>query len=145
MIARYPLDKISSVADNTYMERTPDITEQVEEFLAPLAPFPAQPFRAIADAMDVLIEDGPALGRPLVDVINLDPDYRDLVALFGRHLKELRPLGTHVRILFTFGPDRNLVLLYAGDKAGDWKKWYPTAIREAARLYREYLEDTGQA
>ncbi len=107
--------------------------------------FPGQPTRSIMDAVERLIDDGPALGRPLVDVIKLVPDYRDLVALFGNHLKELRPLGTDVRILFTFGPDRTLVLLYAGDKVGEWKRWYKTAIREAAQLYRDYLEETGQA
>ena len=46
-----------------------------------------------------------------------------------------------IRILCTFGPDRTLVLLYAGDKAGEWNRWYRTAIPEAARLYREYLDD----
>ncbi len=144
--SKYHLDKISARMDSLDVpeSRTPDITEQVEEFLAPLDPFPAQPMRAILDAMDRLEEDGPALGRPLVHVINLDPDYRDVVPLFGRHLKELRPLGTDVRILFTFGPDRTLVLLYAGDKEGQWTKWYRGAIAEAARLYRQYLEDTDQ-
>lgn len=120
-------------------QRTPDITEQVEAFLLPLEPFPAQPMRAILDAMDRLEEDGPALGRPLVDVINLEPDYRDAVSVFGKHLKELRPLGTSVRILFTFAPDRTLVLLYAGDKGGQEKAWYRGAITEAARLYADYL------
>lgn len=110
-----------------------------------LPQYPEQPTRGIVDAMDVLELDGPALGRPLVDVIKLVPEYSDLVPLFGNHLKELRPLGTDVRILFAFGPDRTLVLLYAGDKAGNWRGWYPTAIREAAVLYREYLKGTGQA
>ena len=126
------------------MARTTDITEQVEAFMQPLAPYPEQPMRAILDAMDVLEEDGPALGRPLVDVIQLEPDYREFIPLFGKHLKELRPLGTDVRILFTFGPDRTLVLLFAGDKAGNWKRWYGIAVAEAARLYTRYLEDTGQ-
>lgn len=126
------------------MERTPDITEQVETFLDTLPQYPAQPTRAIVDAVDHLAEVGPTLGRPLVDVIKLEPDYRDLLPLFGHHLKELRPLSTDVRILFTFGPDRALVLLWAGDKTGDWTRWYREAIRGAARLYRQYLEDTGQ-
>jgi len=30
------------------------------------------------------------------------------------------------------------------DKAGDWKRWYRTAIAEATRLYVEYLRETGQ-
>lgn len=49
-----------------------------------------------------------------------------------------------IRILFTFGPDRTLVLLYAGDKAGAWNTWYRRAIPEAARLYRGYLTTTNQ-
>lgn len=51
-------------------------------------------------------------------------------------------MGT-IRILFAFGPNRVPVLIYAGDKAGDWNRWYPAAIKEAARLYREYQEDIG--
>ena len=60
------------------------------------------------------------------------------------HLKEIRPLGTSVRIIFTFAPNRTPILLYAADKAGDWNAWYPRAIREAERLYEEYLQETGQ-
>lgn len=127
------------------MNRTPDITSQVEEFMQALPQFPDQPTRAIVDAMDVLEEDGPALGRPLVDQVKLQPDYPAEADLFGHRLKELRPLGTDVRILFTFAPDRTLVLLYAGDKEGQWNRWYRTAIPEAARLYREYLEATDQS
>lgn len=78
-------------------------------------------------------------------MIGLEPDYREFIPLFGKHLKELRPLGTEIRILFIFGPDRTLVLLYGGNKEGEWTRWYRTAIPEAARLYRKYLEDTGQA
>jgi hypothetical protein len=95
----------------------------------------------IVDAIDHVAKGGPTVGRPLVAEISLDPDYRDLVPLFGKHLKEIRPLSTDIRILCTFTAERRLVLLYAGDKAGDWKRWYRTAIREAARLYRDYLEE----
>jgi hypothetical protein len=56
-------------------------------------------------------------------------------------LKELR-IGT-IRILFTFGPNRVPVLLIAGDKQGDWSRWYSRAIREAADLYRDYLKAEG--
>lgn len=59
-------------------------------------------------------------------------------------VEELRPPGTDIRILFTFAPDRTLVLLYAGDRAGTWNAWYRRAIPEAARLYRDYLETTNQ-
>ena len=116
----------------------PDLTDQVAEFIAILPDHPAMPTRAIIDAVDCVAEFGPAVGRPLVGEISLEPDYREYVALFGRHLKEIRPLGTDVRILCTFNADRRLVLLYAGDKAGDWTKWYRTAIAAAARMYERY-------
>jgi hypothetical protein len=32
----------------------------------------------------------------------------------------------------------------AGDKEGEWNRWYRRAIPEAARLYSEYLRETGQ-
>lgn len=112
--------------------------------MAPLPEYPQQPTRAIIDAVDYVSENGPAARRPVLGEITLLPDYRDVVPLFGNHLREIRPLGTDVRILCAFGPDRMLVLLYAGDKEGQWTRWYPRAIREAARLYAQYLEDTGQ-
>jgi hypothetical protein len=109
-----------------------------------LPQYPGQPTRSIADAVDGLAEIGPTLGRRLVDRIELEPDHRGLIPLFGRRLKELRPLGTDIRILFTFAPDRTLVLLYAGDKSGGWNNWYRRAIEEAAGLYRDYLAATNQ-
>lgn len=113
--------------------------------MAPLPQFPAQPTRGILDAVQFVIENGPAARRPLLGEVNLEPDYRDEFAVFGHHLREIRPPSTDVRILCTFGPDRTLVLLFAGDKAGDWKGWYREAIPEAARIYTEYLRETGQS
>ena len=124
--------------------RSPEVTDQVEAFLSTLPQYPSQPTRAIVDAVDVLAEEGPTLGRPLVDRIELEPEYRALVPLLGHRLKQLRPLGTDIRILLTFGPDRTLVLLYAGDKTGEWSDWYRRAIPEAGRRYRDYLLATGQ-
>ena len=60
-------------------------------------------------AIDLLAEHGPGLGRPLVDTI-----HGSTIA----NLKELRP-GT-VRILFAFDPWRSSILLAAGDKSGRW-------------------------
>ena len=40
------------------------------------------------------------------------------------NVKELRPGlsgASKVRLLFVFDPDRQAVLLVAGDKAGDWR------------------------
>lgn len=112
--------------------------------MASLPMYPGQPTRAILDAVDYIEQEGPAATRPVLAEVNLEPDYREFTELFGHHLREVRPLGTDVRILCTFGPDRTLVLLYAGDKVGQWNRWYRAAITEAARLYRVYLGDTGQ-
>ena len=40
-----------------------------------------------------------ALPLEAVDRVELEPEHRELIPLFGRRLKELRPLGTDIRIL----------------------------------------------
>jgi hypothetical protein len=55
-------------------------------------------------------------------------------------MKELRPLGSNVRILFAFDPRRMAILLIGGDKTGKWKEWYEEMIPVADRLYAEHLE-----
>ncbi|MFD4403994.1 type II toxin-antitoxin system RelE/ParE family toxin [Nocardia sp. NPDC058499] len=90
----------------------------------------------VGQALAALLDEGPALGRPLVDRIKGSP--------LLHNLKELRPGSTgasEIRILFVFDPDRNAVLLVAGDKAGRWTNWYREAIPEAELRYAEYLED----
>lgn len=63
-------------------------------------------------AIDTLSSDGPNLGRPLVDSIEGSKVH---------NMKELRPGSkrrSEVRILFVFDPQRQAILLIAGDKAG---------------------------
>lgn len=83
----------------------------------------------VVQAIDVLAEVGPGLGRPLVDTI---------AGSTFQNLKELRP-GT-VRILFAFDPWRSSVLLVAGDKSGRWQAWYREAIPLAEERYERYLK-----
>lgn len=61
----------------------------------------------------------------------------------SRHpnMKELRPLGGYIRVLFAFDPRRSAILLTGGDKTGRWEEWYEEAIPEADRLYDIYLEE----
>jgi hypothetical protein len=76
---------------------------------------------------------GPDEGRPLVDRITGSRLH---------NLKELRPAstgGTEVRILFVFDPIRQMVLLVAGDKTGNWRGWYDTAIPLAEARYAQHL------
>ncbi|HVB42399.1 MAG TPA: type II toxin-antitoxin system RelE/ParE family toxin [Streptosporangiaceae bacterium] len=87
----------------------------------------------ISQAITVLAEEGPALGRPLVDTI---------AGSKLPNLKELRPGsagGTEVRLLFIFDPQRRAVFLVGGDKAGKWSQWYKAAIPQAELAYAEHL------
>jgi hypothetical protein len=89
----------------------------------------------VGQAITALLEEGPSLGRPLVDRIkgsNL------------HNLKELRPGSagaTEIRMLFIFDPARNAVLLVAGDKAGQWTAWYRQSIPLAEARYTTYLKE----
>ena len=87
---------------------------------------------AINEAVAKLEEHGPSLGRPLVDTLS----YTRL-----SNLKELRPPGTFIRILFAFDPRRTAILLLGGDKQDRWSKWYREYIPIAERLYEEYLAE----
>src|SRR5262245_35686170 len=82
-------------------------------------------------AVERLQEQGPALGRPIVGEISSSRIH---------NMKELRPAGTSIRILFVFDPRRTAILLLAADKADHgWNQWYRAAINEAEQLYDEYL------
>jgi hypothetical protein len=86
----------------------------------------------VAQAVAALREEGPALGRPLVDRLKGSAIH---------HLKELRPGSrgrSEIRIIFAFDPDRAALLLLGGDKAGNWQRWYRDNIPIAERLYLEY-------
>ena len=86
----------------------------------------------VAQAVAALREEGPALGRPLVDRLKGSAIH---------HLKELRPGSrgrSEIRIIFAFDPDRSALLLLGGDKAGNWQRWYRDNIPIAERLYLEY-------
>ncbi|GAA0547683.1 type II toxin-antitoxin system RelE/ParE family toxin [Actinomadura livida] len=75
---------------------------------------------------------GPTLGRPLVDTL----EHSEL-----RNLKELRPGSrgrSEIRMLFVFDPDPAAIFLVAGDKAGQWSRWYDEAIPLAEARYAEY-------
>jgi len=50
-------------------------------------------------------------------------------SLVATKVKELRPRGGYLRILFRFDPRKTGILLTAGNKEGLWEQWYKTAIR----------------
>ena len=55
-------------------------------------------------------------------------------------MKELRPRGGHMRVLFAFDPRRMAILPMGGDKNQRWRSWYAEAIPIADQLYDEHLQ-----
>jgi hypothetical protein len=105
----------------------------VEAWLLGLADEEPKTADLVEEAIDMLAATGPTLGRPLVDKIKGSAYH---------NMKELRPAsagGSEVRILFVFDPQRQAILLTAGDKAGDWKGWYQRNIPLADERYGEHL------
>ena len=57
-------------------------------------------------------------------------------------MKELRPPSsgmTEIRLIFAFDPVREAIFLVAGDKAGNWDRWYVGAIKLADERFAEHL------
>jgi hypothetical protein len=112
-----------------------EMVNEVRQWLHQLRRTDRATARLVGQAITALLDEGPALGRPLVD------------RLKGSHLhnlKELRPGSggaSEVRILFIFDPERNAVLLVAGDKSGQWTAWYRQAIPLAEERYAAYLKE----
>lgn len=114
------------------------MTTQVEDFLDALYEADRDSHRLVNQAILVLEHSGPAEGRPLVDTVT---------ASNIANMKELRPPSTgqsEIRILFVFDPWRSAILLIAGDKSGEWNRWYRHAIPEAEQLYAAYLKEREQ-
>ena len=84
----------------------------------------------VTAAVGALEQGGPALGRPFVDAVHT-----------SRHanMKELRPRGGHLRVMFAFDPRRTAILLLGGDKTGDWDTWYREMIPSADELYDDHM------
>ena len=77
---------------------------------------------------------GPALGRPDVDTLK-ESKYTNM--------KELRfkAQGGVWRVAFAFDPERDAILLVAGDKSGGSEKtFYRRLIEKADKRYKEHLE-----
>jgi hypothetical protein len=101
------------------------LVDEVRDWLRALDPATRQ---RVARAIDLLVEIGPGLGRPVVDTIR---------GSTLTNLKELR-VGT-VRVLFVFDPWRAAVLLVGGDKDRRWTEWYRSAIPLAEQRYETYV------
>jgi hypothetical protein len=110
------------------------LVDEVDDWFMALVRADPKSAELVAAAIDQLELDGPGLGRPLVDRIEDSKIH---------NLKELRPGsagGTEVRILFVFDPARQAVLLVAGDKSGQWNRWYDENIPVAEQRYERWLD-----
>jgi hypothetical protein len=111
------------------------LTAEVEAFLDDLYESDRVTHQLVNQAILVLERNGPSEGRPLVDSVT---------ASRIANMKELRPPSagrSEIRILLVFDPWRAAILLVAGDKAGQWEKWYRSAIPRAERMYEDYLAE----
>ena len=104
--------------------------EFTDEFEAWWRLLSEQEQEAVTAAVEALEVRGPALGRPFVDVIH---------APRHANMKELRPRGGHIRVMFAFDPRRTAILLIGGDKTGKWEAWYEEMIPIADGLFDEHL------
>ena len=107
--------------------------EVTDEFVDWWSTLTIEQQEAVTDRVDVLAERGPDLGRPIVDRIHA-----------SRHqsMKELRAAkGGALRVLFSFDPRRQAILLFGGDKTGEWNDWYEWAVPLADDLYDRYLDE----
>lgn len=90
-------------------------------------------YEQVIAAIELLSEYGPQLGRPMVDTV---------AGSRHKNMKELRPGSSgrsELRVLFAFDPERRAIFLCAGDKAGNWKKWYRDNIPRADERFDEHL------
>jgi hypothetical protein len=106
-----------------------EITDQFAEWYEGLTLDECDRINAAVEKLEI---HGPALDRPYADTVE---------GSRYRNMKELRPHGGFLRILFAFDPRRHAILLIGGDKKGLWDKWYPEMIPIADKLYDEYLAE----
>lgn len=107
-----------------------EVTDQFLEWWDQLT---ADQQESVTDRVGFLAEQGPSLGRPVVERIHT-----------SRHqnMKELRAAKSGaLRILFMFDPRRQVILLLGGDKSQGWKSWYEWAVPVADELYDTYLAE----
>jgi len=110
--------------------------EGTDEFTAWYASLADDVADQVDELVDLVEQHGHQLKRPHADTLTGSKKIPNL--------KELRRKindQTHLRILFAFDPRRTAILLLGGNKSGNWKGWYQTAIPAAEVLYDKYLQE----
>ena len=93
-------------------------------------------YRSVLAAIEALKTSGPALGRPFVDHIKGSKH---------KNMKELRPPGKGLRLLFAFDTERKALLLVAESKLNDWTDWYNKNIPVADLRFDAHLKKIEEA
>ncbi|MFF7455669.1 type II toxin-antitoxin system RelE/ParE family toxin [Kitasatospora sp. NPDC008115] len=109
------------------------ILDEVKEVLHELRSTDRKTLDCVTEAITALRREGPGLSRPLAARIGGS----------RLNLRELRPRSGNamaMRILYIFDLERRVVLLVAGNKAGDWNRWYVDAVPLAEERYEQYLK-----
>jgi len=133
-LARNIIVELSSGVDEWEIE----LHAEVDAWLLGLCTDDPDTADLVEDAIDQLSQEGPTLGRPMVDRIKGSRHHK---------MKELRTGSkgnSEVRILFAFDLERHAILLVAGDKAGDWQGWYNRNIPIADRRFDEHLDQLAE-
>jgi hypothetical protein len=89
-------------------------------------------YEKVFTALEALEEQGPNLGRPFADQVKNSR---------FKNMKELRPRGKNLRLLFAFDPNRKAIILEAGDKTNNWIRWYEQNIPIADQRFSEHLKN----
>lgn len=108
------------------------MTDRFKDWLCSLN---AQNRSAVISHILLLRQAGPMLSRPYADTIK--------GSCYG-NLKELRiqSKGEPLRAFFAFDPWRNGILLCAGSKVGNEKRFYEVMIPIAEREFLSYLQQS---
>jgi len=121
---------------------------------------------AVSAALDLLVQDGPALGPPLAGAVapmtaiqaglevlrECAPGFQLTVdnverAVAMSYLRELRPDPDRARgprLLFAYDQGRAAVILVAGTEVSDWTSWYSESVPLAHARYLNYLREQAE-
>lgn len=117
---------------------------------------------AVSAALDLLSQEGPALGPPLADAVmsmtalqdglemlrssspgfqlSTDNVERSMALSYLRELRPGPPGPREPRLLFAFDQDRTAVVLVAGTEEIDWtREWYVDNVPLAHARYIQHL------
>lgn len=89
---------------------------------------------SVLSYMILLRSKGPVLSRPYADTVkgSIHPNMKEL---------RVQSKGNPIRVFFAFDPVRDAVLLCAGEKTGNEKRFYKEMIPVADKEFSKHLDD----